>query len=282
MKIYLSSVIFFLSFLIFNTGCKNNKSATMEKELSPSENYYVTFHTTMGDITVKLYNETPLHRDNFVKLAREGYYNGVLFHRVIKDFMIQGGDPDSKNAAKGQRLGNGGPGYTIPAEIRPGLFHKKGALAAARTGDRTNPERASSGSQFYIVQGTTFTDDQLNQIEQRINQTNKNNVYYYFQKIITTEMKDSSGQADPGLINREVMVRATDSLDHYIPFRFSATERDIYKTSGGAPHLDGGYTVFGEVVSGLDIVDKIASVATDQNNRPLQDVKILNTKVTRK
>ncbi len=267
--------------LIIFTACSGHKT-DKNKSTSSGGTYFVTFRTTMGDIKLKLYNETPLHRDNFVRLAKEGYYNGLLFHRVIKNFMIQAGDPDSRHAHKGQLLGNGGPGYTIPAEIRPDLFHKKGALAAARMGDRVNPEKASSGSQFYIVQGKTFSDQELDQIEKRIDQTNQNAIFYYFKKQVTNEMKSTSQQFDQQKIMQEAQIRTADSLEHYKPFHFTDTQRKIYKTIGGAPHLDGNYTVFGEVVSGMDIVDKIASVATDNNDRPLEDIRIISTKVTSK
>lgn len=188
----------------------------------------VKITTNMGNIVVKLYGKTPQHRDNFIKLVKEKYYDGVLFHRVINQFMIQGGDPDSKTAEPKQVLGNGGPGYTIPFEYVPEYFHKRGVIAAARLGDRENPEKASSGSQFYIVQGRTFTDEELNKIESRTNH------------------------------------------------EFTAEQRQVYKTVGGTPHLDGSYTVFGEVVSGMDVVDKIARVVTDENDRPVEDVKILS------
>ena len=181
--------------------------------------------TQYGDIKVKLYNETPQHRDNFVKLVEQGFYDGTLFHRIIKEFMIQGGDPNSKNAQPGAMLGSGGPGYTIPAEILPGVIHKKGALSAARLGDQANPKRESSGSQFYVVQGKKWTDDELNMFEQR------------------------------GL-------------------KLTPEQREIYKTIGGTPHLDGAYTVFGEVVEGLDVLDKIAASPTGQADRPIEDIKM--------
>ena len=184
----------------------------------------IKIETSLGTIVIKLYNETPLHRDNMIKLIKEDFYKDQLFHRVIKDFMVQGGDPQSVGAAKGEILGNGGPGYTIPAEFNPALFHKKGALAAARQGDQLNPEKASSGSQFYIVQGRTFSAAELNQMVQR-------------------------GMPTPG----------RDAIE-------------IYTTVGGTPHLDGAYTVFGEVVEGLDVLDRIAAVKTDGRNRPLEDV----------
>lgn len=195
--------------------------------------------TTMGSIVVRLSDSTPLHRDNFLKLAKQGYYDSILFHRVINQFMIQGGDPDSKRAAPGIPLGEGGPAYTIPAEFRTTLFHKKGALAAAREGDDVNPQKASSGSQFYIVQGRTFTDGRMDTLE-------------------TTRLK---GRKIP------------------------ANEREVYKTLGGTPHLDQGYTVFGEVIKGLDVVDKIAAVPTskgDDRDRPLQDVRIIKAKLIKR
>lgn len=185
--------------------------------------YLVALTTKFGVITLRLYNETPKHRDNFLKLTREGFYNGTLFHRVIKDFMIQGGDPDSKNAKPDQALGNGDVGYRIPAEFNTNLFHKKGALAAARD---NNPEKASSGCQFYIVQGKKFTDADLDNLEQKMK------------------------------------------------VKLSAAQREAYKAIGGTPHLDRNYTVYGEVVSGLEHVDEIAAVKTGAGDRPLEDVVI--------
>jgi peptidyl-prolyl cis-trans isomerase B (cyclophilin B) len=192
----------------------------------------VLIQTTMGDIVIRLSDSTPLHRDNFLKLVKVGYYDSVLFHRVIKEFMIQSGDPISKRAAAGQPLGNGGPGYTIPAEFRTTLFHKKGAIAAARTGDNVNPQKASSGSQFYLVQGKVYSNAGLDSLE-------------------------------TGRLNGR---------------KIPAANREIYKTIGGVPHLDQAYTVYGEVVKGLDVVDQIAAVQTSRaqdRDRPLQDVRII-------
>jgi len=188
------------------------------------KNHYVRIKTEYGECIIKLYNETPLHRDNFLKLAQSGFYNGTLFHRVIKDFMIQGGDPDSRTAKPDSLLGDGDVGYTIKAEFQDSLFHKKGALAAARD---DNPDKASSGCQFYLVQGKVFTDAQLNNLEE----------------------------------NR-------------LKFKIPEWQRQVYKTIGGSPHLDRNYTVYGEIVDGLDMVDKIAALATDQNNRPKENVKM--------
>jgi len=193
---------------------------------------YVKIKTDLGECIIQLYNETPQHRDNFLKLTEKGTYNGTLFHRVIKDFMIQGGDPDSKTAVKGALLGEGTVGYTVPAEFRDSLFHKKGVLAAARD---DNPEKASSGSQFYLVQGKKFTDEQLDGLEK----------------------------------NR-------------LKFKLPESQRVIYKTLGGTPHLDRNYTVYGEIVKGIELVDKIAVLETDGNNRPLADVKMTITVLKRR
>ena len=196
---------------------------------------HVVLETTMGTIELKLYDATPLHRDNFRNLVREGAYDSLLFHRVIKDFMIQGGDPDSKNAAPGLLLGEGDKPYTVPAEFRlnEGIFHRRGVLAAAREGDDVNPEQRSSAMQFYIVWGRVFDEAGLDQIQERLDRRTGGRVK------LTPEM------------------------------------REVYKTTGGTPHLDGQYTVFGEVVSGLDVVDAIQQVATDDNDRPLEDVRII-------
>lgn len=191
----------------------------------------IEFQTTEGTMMVKLYNETPQHRDNMVKLVKSGYYDGLLFHRIIKDFMIQGGDPDSKGAKPGQMLGQGGPGYTIPAEFIDTLIHKKGALAAARMGDQMNPTKASSGSQFYIVHGRIFNENELASFEAR------------------------SGR------------------------KYTDAQKQIYATLGGTPHLDGAYTVFGELVSGFDVLDKIARTQTAAGDRPVKDMVIIKAKV---
>lgn len=193
-------------------------SACQEKETM------IEIVTDYGTIKAKLYDSTPKHRDNMIKLIKEGFYNDLLFHRIIPGFMIQGGDPNSKDAAPNVQLGSGGPGYTIDAEI--GALHYKGAIAAARTGDQVNPERKSSGSQFYIVQGQQITDDMLNQIGKQIN------------------------------------------------LEYTPEQRAKYKEVGGTPFLDNNYTVFGEVVEGLDVIDKIAAVQTGPGDRPTQDVKM--------
>ena len=190
-----------------------------------SENQIIVIETSMGNIELMLYDDTPIHRDNMIKLTKEGFYDGLLFHRVINNFMIQGGDPHSKNAPKGQRLGTGGPGYRIDAEFRDNHIHKKGALAAARMGDNVNPKKQSSGSQFYIVQGQVYSEEQLLQLQER---------------------------------------------KMHAPFK--PEEIEIYTTIGGTPFLDGSYTVFGEVVKGIDVLDSIAAVPTDHEDRPIEDI----------
>lgn len=200
-------------------------SALPAQQSPGSKGQVIVMETSLGNIELLLYDDTPLHRDNMIKLIKDGYYDGQLFHRVISNFMIQGGDPHSKGAEKGQRLGTGGPGYTIEAEIREQYFHKKGALAAARQGDAVNPEKKSSGSQFYIVQGQVLNEAQLATLQTR-------------------------GVHEP----------------------FTPAEIEAYTTIGGTPHLDDGYTVFGEVISGLDVVDAIAAMPTDNNARPLEDI----------
>lgn len=207
----------------------------------------VKISTSFGDITVRLYDETPLHRDNFLKLAKEGFYDGTLFHRVIKDFMIQGGDPDSRKASKGQRLGSGDTGYTIPAEIDPALFHKRGALSAARLGDNVNPERRSSGCQFYIVWGKTYGAGQIAQLEKQL-----------FMQAQETEF----------IAESEAAVRAKGLG------KMSEEAKTLYTTIGGTPFLDGQYTVFGEVESGLEIVGRIQECSTNSDDRPLEDIRM--------
>lgn len=210
------------SLTIFAQKTINSKSNNKNK----LKTNIILLSTDFGNIKIRLYNETPQHRDNFLKLVTRNFYDSLLFHRVIRNFMIQGGDPESKHAIQGAMLGNGDIGYTVPAEFNDSLFHKKGALAAARQGDDINPTKASSGCQFYIVQGKVYTDDELNMLESRMN------------------------------------------------IKFSPSQRQVYKTIGGTPFLDHNYTVYGEVIEGLDVVDKIAAVQTLPGDRPAQDLRM--------
>lgn len=224
-----------LLMLFLSLSVLAQKDSTISKKERKKD---VLIQTTMGDMIIRLSDSTPLHRDNFLKLVKVGFFDSILFHRVINHFMIQAGDPNSKTAGPGIPLGNGGPGYTVPAEFRSTLFHKKGVIAAARTGDDVNPEKASSGSQFYITQGKIFTDTGLDSLE-------------------------------------------TFRLKRKIPVNL----REVYKTIGGTPHLDQNYTVFGEVVSGIGIIDKIAAVPTSRKadrDRPLEDVRIIKMKLIKR
>lgn len=246
------------------------------------EDVIVDISTSMGDIKVRLFGDTPRHRDNFLKLAKEGYYDGVLFHRVINEFMVQTGDPDSKNAPKGKMLGSGGPDYTIEAEfVYPKHFHKRGALAAARQGDQVNPDRRSSGSQFYIVTGKAYGENEVAQLEQQMQYAQQQGI---FQRLANENMDkirqmQASGDRDGLMKLQDELIAITEAEAAKTPAKLTEEQRKAYTTVGGTPHLDGQYTVFGEVISGMDVIDAIQKVETDRNDRPTEDVKILSVKV---
>lgn len=258
-----------------NSGKKKN--GNMDKETM------LKIETTEGDIVVKLYNETPRHRDNFIKLAEEGTYEGTLFHRVIKDFMIQAGDPESKGAPQGKMLGAGDVGYTIPAEfVFPQYFHKKGVLSAARQGDNVNPKKESSGCQFYIVTGKVYSDSALLSMEQQMGQQRLNNVFNALaQKHIKEIYKMRKAGDQEGLMNLQdtLIAQAEAEVAKMPEFRFTPEQVKAYTTVGGTPHLDGEYTVFGEVVEGMEIVDRIQKQPTDRNDRPKTDITIQKVSV---
>lgn len=234
--------------------------------------------TTEGDIIIRLYDETPKHRDNFLKLAKEGYFNGTLFHRVIKDFMIQGGDPDSKNAPKGKMLGTGGPDYTIPAEfVYPQYFHKRGALSAARTGDEVNPDKESSGSQFYIVWGKTFKPAELKQMEHQMAMQQEQQVFNQLTREHHEEIMNLRRNRDRvGLqeLQDKLIEQTKITCKQQGKPSFTEEQIEVYTNVGGTPFLDNQYTVFGEVEEALDIVERIQNCDTDLNDRPTEDVKI--------
>lgn len=234
--------------------------------------------TTEGDIIIRLYDETPKHRDNFLKLAKEGCFDGTLFHRVIKDFMIQGGDPDSKNAPKGKMLGTGGPDYTIPAEfVYPQYFHKRGALSAARTGDEVNPEKESSGSQFYIVWGKTFKPAELKQMEHQMAMQQEQQVFNQLTREHHEEIMNLRRNRDRvGLqeLQDKLIEQTKTTCKQQGKPSFTEEQIEVYTNVGGTPFLDNQYTVFGEVEEGLDIVERIQNCDTDRNDRPTEDVKI--------
>ena len=238
----------------------------------------VKIQTMLGDIIVRLYDETPIHRDNFIKLVKEGYYDGTLFHRVIKDFMIQGGDPDSKGAPAGKMLGVGGPDYTLEAEIKEGLFHKRGALAAARQGDEVNPERRSSGSQFYIVWGQVYNEGQLRQFSKQLKMQKVQSI---FNKLASEhraeiiQMRRDRNRAGLQELQDKLAAEANQQASNYVGL--TEEQMNIYSTIGGTPHLDGQYTVFGEVVEGLDVVEMIQSSVTGRGDRPVDDLEMRMT-----
>ena len=257
-------------------GAGSKKSNDMEKRTQ------VKIETTMGDIVVELYNETSKHRDNFIKLAKEGMYDSTLFHRVIRQFMIQAGDPESKTANDTAMLGGGDVGYTIPAEFVPKYFHKKGALAAARMSDDVNPNRESSGCQFYIVTGRKFREAQLLDMA---GQKNNARVDEIFNELARKHMKEIYKLRKAG--DNEALLELQDSLEAQAyaqykeeePFMFTPEQLAAYSTIGGAPHLDGAYTVFGQVVSGIETVEKIEGTKTGKADRPVENVRILKMSV---
>lgn len=241
----------------------------------------VKITTSLGNITVRLYDETPLHRDNFLKLAKEGFYNGTLFHRVIRDFMIQGGDPDSVNAPAGKRLGTGGPDYTLEAEILPSLFHKRGALAAARQGDEVNPEHRSSGSQFYIVWGQTYNEGQLRQMGKQLEMQRLQSIFQTLaadHRAEILQLRRDRNRTGLQELQDRLAAEARTKAKTLGPVLTEA-QMEAYSSVGGTPHLDGQYTVFGEVVEGLDIVDSIQQVETLSGDRPKADVVVVQATV---
>ena len=231
----------------------------------------------LGDIFVRLYDETPLHRDNFLKLVKDGYYDGTLFHRVIKNFMIQGGDPDSKGAPAGKMLGMGGPSYTIEAEIKEGLFHKRGALAAARQGDELNPERRSSGSQFYIVWGDVYKEGQLRQFSKQLRMQKVQNVFNALAAEHRSEIMQMRRDRDRAGLQNLQETLAAEAEKRVGDVGLSDEQIKIYSTLGGTPHLDGQYTVFGEVEDGLDVVEMIQNSPTGRADRPVDDIEMRMT-----
>ena len=268
----------FIALTACNAGSKRQTNHHMENE----KRTLVKLETTMGNITVALYNETPKHRDNFIKLVKEGVYDSTLFHRVIKQFMIQAGDPDSKNASDTAMLGSGDVGYTIPAEFNPKFFHKKGVLAAARQGDDVNPEKASSGCQFYIVTGRKFTEPQLLGMENKINEQREEAL---FDSLARQHMKEiykmRKAGDNAGLLELQdtLEAQARELADKEEKFRFTPEQIKAYSTIGGAPHLDGSYTVFGEVTEGMEVVDNIEIAKTNRADRPIENIRILKASI---
>jgi|SRR5690606_32068767 peptidyl-prolyl cis-trans isomerase B (cyclophilin B) len=251
-------------FSLMITGCAQN-------------DYVVTIKTKYGDMVAILYDETPKHKENFIKLASEGYYDSLLFHRVIQGFMIQGGDPDSRKASAGQPLGNGGPGYTIPPEFNAKLFHERGALAAARLGDAMNPKKESSGSQFYIVQGRLHTREQLLIDQQKYGQAlqrffqNADNKVYFDSVNAFFQARDEQGY---NAFMQRLRPVVEEQLGISVEREVDPRAVEVYTTVGGTPQLDGEYTVFGKVIAGLEVIDEIASQPRGPADRPVEDVRM--------
>lgn len=253
----------------------------MENQMNETQ---VLMHTSMGDIQLKLYNETPKHRDNFSQLVKDGTYNGLLFHRVIKDFMIQGGDVTSKDAPMNKSLGAGDLGYTVPAEFNyPKYFHKKGALCAARTGDEVNPERASSASQFYIVTGKKYSEAELNQMEKQLENRLKQSIFARLQAENKPKIMEyyRSGNKEELAILRDTLIGKTEleAEKRKDETKLPKELREIYKTEGGVPFLDNQYTVYGEVVKGIEVVEAIQNVKTNKQDRPTENVVITSVEL---
>lgn len=292
-KILLSLTTLLISLASCNAGANtdsaanNNPTSEMESNNTTApdtSSAMVDIKTSLGDIRILLYGETPKHRDNFIKLVESDFYNGTLFHRVINKFMIQAGDPDSKGAAPGKMLGAGGPGYQIDAEIvYPKYFHKRGALAAARQGDQVNPERKSSGSQFYIVTGDVVNDSAIKQMEQHLNMQQQQQIFNQLvmkhrdQIMVMQQNQDNAGlQA-----LQQQLIKETEAEAAKKPLKLTPEQIEAYTSVGGTPHLDNQYTVFGEIVSGMDVVAKIEKVKTDQADRPTEDVKIISMEIVK-
>jgi cyclophilin family peptidyl-prolyl cis-trans isomerase len=253
----------------------------MENQMNETQ---VLMHTSMGDIQLKLYNETPKHRDNFIQLVKDGTYNGLLFHRVIKDFMIQGGDVTSKDAPMNKSLGAGDLGYTVPAEFNyPKYFHKKGALCAARIGDEVNPERASSASQFYIVTGKKYSEAELNQMEKQLENRLKQSIFARLQAENKPKIMEyyRSGNKEELAILRDTLIGKTEleAEKRKDETKLPKELREIYKTEGGVPFLDNQYTVYGEVVKGIEVVEAIQNVKTNKQDRPTENVVITSVEL---
>lgn len=274
---------YYILLLIMATLTGSCEAKTADGNNSGEAETEVLFKTNVGDFRVKLYNETPEHKNNFIKLVQENMYDSLLFHRVIRNFMVQGGDPESKNAPKGERLGAGDLGYTLPAEfIFPKYYHKRGALSAARQADQVNPDRRSSASQFYVVTGKKYSESELHDMARQLNQQERQNLF----NNLCTERRDEiirmqreNDEAGLTRLEKELNQQLDSIVSKTGPFKFTPEQISTYTTIGGAPFLDNQYTVFGEVVEGMETIEKIEKARTDRNDRPVDDIIILSTSI---
>ncbi len=277
-----SNKFIIISLIIATLTACGAGSKNKSKYMSSEKQTIVKFETNVGNFTVALYNETPKHKENFIKLVKEGMYDSTLFHRVIKQFMVQAGDPNSKTASDTATLGAGDVGYTIPAEFNKDLIHKRGALAAARQGDEVNPEKASSGCQFYIVTGKKYTEARLLDMESQINEQREEGI---FNTLVHKHMKEiykmRKAGDNAGLLELQdtLEVQAHKMAREQEPFKFTKKQLTAYSTIGGTPHLDGAYTVFGEIVDGMETIENIEKSKTGRADRPVNDIRILKATV---
>lgn len=267
-----TGLCFLAAAVLLGTSCNQNK-------LDSSKPVFVWIETTKGNVTVQLYDDTPLHKENFIRLCRSNYYDGVIFHRIIKEFVVQGGDPDSRERKPGVLYGENGGGYTVPAEILEKYFNKRGALIDAKETDDVNPLRESAGTQFCFVQGKVWDDAGLDSMEQRINQIRENWLFHTFRSRLQEQQPELSKPENDGILQEEANRLLQDTLAVLPRVLIPEEHREVYKTIGGTPHLDGSVTIFGEVTDGFDIVEQMSVVPTDENDRPLEDVVILKTEV---
>lgn len=284
MKRLIYSSMLALSALAITSCAANKEKAEANANSDAGQKTYVTVSTNKGDFTLWLYDDTPLHRDNFIRLCTDSTYNGVLFHRVIKDFLIQGGDPQSKERKPGVAYGDGDGGYVVYSEIKPEHFCKRGALIDAKLGDDVNPTRMSAGTQFCVVEGKVFTDEELDKTEERMNAWHRNYLYHRARYELMLEDPSLSTIENGDLLNAKARELAEKWYKEQGPVKITPEQREVYKTVGGTPHLDGTVTVFGELVEGQDIVKNITLMETDKDkgDRPVDDVVILSTKVWKK
>lgn len=254
-------IVIILLWFIISCSTKNEKYS------------YIKISTAEGNIVLKLYNQTPKHRDNFIKLADSNFFDNQIFHRVIQNFVVQGGDPSTKNSKPDTLYGEKDSGYLIDAEFVDTLIHKRGALGMAREGEDINPEKKSSGSQFYIVKGKIFTNEQLDELEKKKNTQLRSKIYKSLLEQKIANLKITNSKIDSSAVIMESNIQLDSIWSTYPKFKLTQQQRKVYTTLGGLPHLDGNYTVFGEVIEGYGVVDKISGVNTDKNDRPLKDVR---------